>query len=83
MLKAALGMHGNLEGYRWNTCKCACFTERGEQCACRLRKGAEKESWTGIHGRGERKWSLNGAKLGKKEVSEKLFSGRDVKLPCS
>lgn len=35
------------------------------------------------HGRGERKWSLNGAKLGKKEVSVKLFSGRDVKLPCS
>lgn len=37
----------------------------------------------GNHGRGERKWSLNGAKLGKKEVSVKLFSGRDVKLPCS
>lgn len=29
------------------------------------------------------KWSLNGAKLGKKEVSVKLFSGRDLKLPYS
>jgi len=66
VLKAALGMHGNLEGYRWNTCKCACFTERGEQCACRLRKGAEKESWTGIHEGMRESGALMGRSWGRK-----------------
>lgn len=43
-----------------------------------VREGAKEQSWAGIRGRGEGKWSKTTVKLGKKEINSKRFPGMGI-----